>query len=522
MPDIDFDEVVGGLHPLEIRLLKTLDGHETGLEAAIAGDAGLSPAQFRRAAEWLLTKGLIDLVKDSREEVVQVTEMGERFRGSGIPEDRIAAELQQRGAIAMADFNKLEGLGPEETFPAIGTLKKRGILAVDKGVASLIDGADLATVGEASKILDRVCKGERILLSSLDAAQTESVKAQVHKRMRAKGIFWIEEEVTRVFGLSADAPAVIAEVEKRGLTGEEVSKLTPEMLIDGSWKGKSFRRYNIELAPPRTVAAKRHPYREFLDYVKYKLTSMGFEEMQGPLVESEFWNMDALFMPQFHSARDIHDAYFVEKPTHAVAVGEGFLDKVAASHENGGTSGSRGWSYDFDRERTRRLVLRTQGTSLSARTLASKPRIPGKYFAMARCFRYDTVDATHGCDFIQCEGIALGSEINFRTLLGLLKLFAHEVAKADELIFAPAYFPFTEPSVEAHIKHPKLGWMEMGGAGLFRPEVTAPFGIDVPVIAWGLGLDRMAMMALGLNDIRELFSRDLDSLRTQRIDMELE
>jgi len=521
MPDIDLDEVVGGLHPLEIRLLKTLDGHETGLEAAVAEGAELSPAQFRRAAEWLLTKGLIELTDDSREEVVQVTELGEGFRGLGVPEDRVAAALQERGAIPMADFAKLEGLG-REAAPAVGTLKKRGIVEVDKGVARLIDGADLSTVGEASKVLDRVCDGEMVLISSLDEAQAESVRAQVHKRMRAKGIFWIEEEVTRTFGLTGSAPAVIAEIEKRGLSGEEVSKLTPEMLIDGSWKGKSFRRYNIELAPPRMVAAKRHPYREFLDYVKYKLTSMGFEEMEGPLVESEFWNMDALFMPQFHSARDIHDAYFVKDPTHAAHVGDGYLDKVAASHENGGDCGSRGWSYDFDRERTRRLVLRTQGTALSARTLASNPRIPGKYFAMARCFRYDTVDATHGCDFIQCEGIALGSEINFRMLLGLLKLFAHEVAKADELIFAPAYFPFTEPSVEAHIKHPKLGWMEMGGAGLFRPEVTAPFGIDVPVIAWGLGLDRMAMMALGLNDIRELFSRDLDSLRTQRIDMELE
>ncbi len=521
MPGFDLDEVVGGLHPLEIRLLKALEGHATGLEAELAGEAELSAAQFRRAAEWLLTKGLIDLKSESCEEVVGVTELGERYRESGIPEDRIALELKEKGAIPMAAFNKLEGLTAEETFPAIGALKKKGILAVEKGVARFAADADLSAVGEASKILARVCAGERVLLSVLSDGQVAGVKAQVHKRMRAKGLFWIEEEVTRVFAFAGDTEAVLAEVKRRGLTGEEVSKLTPDMLIDGSWKGKSFRRYNIELAPPRAVAAKKHPYREFLDYVKYKLTSMGFEEMQGPLVESEFWNMDALFMPQFHAARDIHDAYFVQEPTHAKEVGGDFLDKVAASHENGGVSGSRGWRYSFDAERTKRLVLRSQGTSISARTLASIPKIPGKYFAMARCFRYDTVDATHGCDFMQVEGIALGNEINFKTLLGLLKLFANEVAKAEEVIFAPAYFPFTEPSVEAHIKHPKLGWIEMGGAGLFRPEVTAPFGIDVPVLAWGLGLDRMAMMALGLDDIRDLFSRDLDLIRSQRIDMEL-
>jgi len=198
------------------------------------------------------------------------------------------------------------------------------------------------------------------------------------------------------------------------------------------------------------------------------------------------------------------------------------VERVARMHEDGSGIASRGWGYAFDRERTRRLVLRSQTTALSARTLASGPRIPGKYFGMARCFRYDTVDATHGCDFTQVEGIVLGDELDFKTLLGILKLFAIEVAKADQVVFAPGYFPFTEPSVEAHVKHPDLGWIEMGGAGIFRPEVTAPFGVDVPVLAWGLGLDRMAMVALGIKDIRDLFSRDLDRIRGQRIDMEMD
>jgi phenylalanyl-tRNA synthetase alpha chain len=73
--------------------------------------------------------------------------------------------------------------------------------------------------------------------------------------------------------------------------------------------------------------------------------------------------------------------------------------------------------------------------------------------------------------------------------------------------------------VELHVKHPELGWMELGGAGLFRPEVTLPLGVTVPVIAWGLGLDRMAMIALGIQDIRDLFSRDLDFVRTKKIQL---
>jgi phenylalanyl-tRNA synthetase alpha chain len=189
---------------------------------------------------------------------------------------------------------------------------------------------------------------------------------------------------------------------------------------------------------------------------------------------------------------------------------------VTAAHENGGATGSTGWRYAFDGERAKRLVLRSQGTAVSARTLAAAPAVPGKYFSIARCFRYDQVDATHATDFFQVEGIVLGEDINFRTLLGLLNLFAREVAQAKEVKFLPAYFPFTEPSVEMHVRHPRLGWMELGGAGLFRREVTLPLGVTVPVIAWGLGLDRMAMVALGIHDIRELFTDSLELIRTTR------
>ena len=188
MTSFNLDEIVGGLHPLEVRLLRALSGHATGVEAEVAQAGELTAAQFRRAAEWLLTKGLAVVARESRDEVICVTEMGEGYRESGIPEDRIAAELQARGEIPMADFNKLEGLTAEQTFPAIGALKKKGILDVDKGVARLNDKADLGAVGKASEVLKRVCGGERVLLADLDDVQKACVRAQVHKRMRAKGI----------------------------------------------------------------------------------------------------------------------------------------------------------------------------------------------------------------------------------------------------------------------------------------------------------------------------------------------
>ncbi len=143
--------------------------------------------------------------------------------------------------------------------------------------------------------------------------------------------------------------------------------------------------------------------------------------------------------------------------------------------------------------------------------------MPGKYFGVVRCFRYDKVDATHLADFYQTEGIVLGEEVNLRTLLGLLKMFAEEVAMAKEVKYVPGFFPFTEPSVEVHIKHPSLGWFELGGSGIFRPEVTEPLGIKVPVLAWGLGIDRMALTSMGLHDIRDLFTNSIEDVRSRRI-----
>jgi phenylalanyl-tRNA synthetase alpha chain len=195
------------------------------------------------------------------------------------------------------------------------------------------------------------------------------------------------------------------------------------------------------------------------------------------------------------------------------------LKNVKDTHENGWTTGSSGWGGKFNLKESRRLALRSQGTSISARKLIDpKLEIPGKYFSVARVYRPDVVDRTHLTEFNQLEGIILGSDLTFRNLLGTLETFAREVAGAQKISFRPDYFPFTEPSVELSAYKEGSGWIELGGAGMFRPEVTKPLGVEVPVIAWGLGVDRMFMMHNSITDIRQLFSQDLNWLREQRLE----
>ena len=502
------DELMATLHPLEAKVLRALAAAaEPVSEERLPEQAGITDAQARMACEWLLAKAALGISAERTIAFVGLDDSGRGYAsGAGIPELQIRRRLEQ-GPAAMAELGD-----PKELSAAVGTLRKAGLIEVHQGRFALVPNRDWSAIERDQALISQLAERERWLESDLGGAAWLRAQELAGKAGRAALGLRRGEQRRRSYALTELG---------RELAGaavnlvEEISQLTPKMLRDGGWRGQRFRAYNLQIPPPRRQGGRRHPYREFLDTVKRKLLSFGFEEMRGPIVESEFWNNDALYMPQFHPARAIHDVYFVEGFPRCRELPEPAASNVAAAHESGGDTGSIGWRYRFARDATRRLILRSQGTALSVRQLALKPRIPGKYFAIARCLRYDQVDATHAPDFFQIEGIVLGEEINLRHLLGLLQLFGLEIARAKQMRFNPGYFPFTEPSVEAHMLHPdpKIGWVELGGAGIFRPEVTRPFGIEVPVIAWGLGLDRMAMVALGIGDIRDLFSQDLDFIR---------
>ena len=232
-------------------------------------------------------------------------------------------------------------------------------------------------------LLNQIHEGSRPLDSFSDDHQA-LLRQYAVKRGNTQEPFRIDDHTERAYALTLEGRNLLPNLREDA--AQEISQLTPELLKDGSWRNCSFRKYSIHLRPPRLAVGRRHAYREFLDTVKTKLTSMGFQEMRGELVETEFWDMDALFMPQFHPARAIHDVYFVKEPTHAKRIPEPFLSQVAEAHKNGGTTGSKGWQYSYDPERAKRLVLRSQGTAVSARTLATNPPIPVSFFPLPDAF----------------------------------------------------------------------------------------------------------------------------------------
>jgi len=282
----------------------------------------------------------------------------------------------------------------------------------------------------------------------------------------------------------------------------------------------SKREFNIEEEVPELLIGKKQPYIQFLQLIRRKLTELGFKEMYAPLIVQEFYNFDVLFQPQNHPARSWSDTYQLLRPKEGLLPDKKKVEAIKAAHETGGISASSGWQYSWLESIAKRLMPTAHGTAHSARQLVKGVELPGKYFAIARCFRPDVMDATHLIEFNQTEGFIVDESLNFRHLLGMLKQFAIEIAGAKKVKFYPDYYPFTEPSVQLSAKHEKIGWIELGGAGMFRPEMLENLGIKGQAIAWGLGVDRLAMFKLGIKDIRSLFSQDLEWLRNTALVME--
>ena len=509
--DID----VKNFHPLEVKLLRHVSGTEDITAERIVKELDYKVGQCNQAFSWLSAKGCLE--ETGRKTVVtyELTELGKAQAEEGTPAQRIFDLLKSSDPLTLPEIAEKLGLEKSDIGSAYGSLSKAGTCAMNAENKAYIKNDQLpADVTETAELLKKGLTGPIDEASMSD--REKDLMGRISKKRGAAGSPYkmSESEIVtyRMTKLGEEAKDALL---KANITGEEIGVLTPQIIASGSWKAASFRPYGLDAPVQRLIPGRHNPYANYIQWVKDKLTSLGFEEFDGPLVENEFWNGDALFMPQFHSARDIHDVYYVKEPRHCKAIEEPWLSNVANTHENGGNTGSRGWQYKFDHEFTRRQILRSQGTVLSAHQL-TKAKVPGKYFGIVRCFRFDEVDAKHGADFYQTEGIVIGKEANLKDLLGLLKMFAVEVAGATDFKYVPGYFPFTEPSIEIHIKHPVLGWFEMGGSGIFRPEVTKSLGIDEPVLAWGLGIDRMAMMHLGINDIRDLFSPNIDSVRTRR------
>ena len=470
------------LSPIEVKLINALEkGRLYSIEEA-SRVSRLSKDAVLKAAYLLQEKGYVKIHEKTWKEF-ELTDEGLKYLAEGLPEEKLYEEIKK----GFEDLSELEKrLGKEELKIGLGWLRKKGAVKIEGGKIKLIGKPEFM---------------EREVLNTIYENRTAEVDKKILRDLIRRKLVR-EEEMKEILIEVVSKP----EVEVK----EKVADLTPELLISGEWKGKEFLEYDVRIPAKEVFTAKVHPYERIIRECRKIFLEMGFTEIKGHFVQSAFWNFDALFQPQDHPAREMQDTFYLDR---YAEVDEELAKKVKETHENGWITGSTGWGGRWDINKARQLVLRTHTTAITIHYLAMNPDPPVKAFCIDRVYRREAIDATHLPEFDQLEGVVLDENVGFKDLLGLLKEFFLKMGFED-VRFRPGYFPYTEPSVEPEVYVEGLGWIELGGAGIFRKEVTEPLGIKGKVLAWGLGIGRLAMLRLGMKDLRMLYNPDLGWLRS--------
>jgi phenylalanyl-tRNA synthetase alpha chain len=503
--------LVESLSPMERAVLPKLSRDFLDVDEVASG-AGLDKTTALRAVGFLKNKGLVE-TEISEENVVVLGILGLNYFKKELPERALLNRLAEKKVIPIGEIGNVCGLNDNEAKIALGTLKRKALVEIRQGKVVLGASPKELTAKMPEELfmeklpmaLDDVVDLDKLAFAGLKGRK-DIVDVEERKIIRIR--------LTKLGG----------KISEMNLGENLLEALTPKMLKQNGWKGKKFRRYDLSSPVPRVYGGKRHFTNQATDYAKSIWLEMGFKEMSGDNVETGFWVFDSLFTAQDHPVREMQDTFYLKDVEGKLLEGDAkkmnpVLASVKKAHE-GGVDGSKGWQYGWDEEDAKRVLLRTHTTALSARKLmeiGKSGEFPAKYFALGKCFRNETVDWSHGFEFNQTEGIVIDEDANFRQLLGYLKQFFAKMGY-DKIRIRPGYFAYTEPSLEIDVWHPVSNkWLELGGAGMFRPEVTIPmFGRHIPVLAWGPGFDRIIMEFFKITDLRDMYKNDLNKLREMK------
>jgi phenylalanyl-tRNA synthetase alpha chain len=484
----------------DLKVLKAISVGDSDPQS-IAKRLDMKVEAVRASADLLGEQGHVQVIK-SVEEIFALTEEGKKYAQEGLPERNLIQSLGSGKPMS------------EMKDPAIkiglGWLRKKGWATIEAG---LIKPTGVAPRGKDEEILETLQSGPK-RAAELDEKGLAALKS--------RGLVASSKSKEWQFEITPEGRR--AALEMRAAAVETITTITSGMIKSGEWEGSHLsynghlytaRPYDVTLAADKIYPGKKHPYQRLIDNMREIMLEMGFVEIKGQIVQSSFWNFDALFQPQDHPAREMQDTFYLDSQAEIPD-----FARVKEMHECGGSVGSTGWGGCWKPEVARQEVLRTHTTGVTIKYLADHPLPPVKAFGIDRVYRREAIDTTHTPEFEQLEGIVMDENVTFCHLLGILKEFYAKMG-FEEVRFRPGYFPYTEPSVEPEVFIDGLGWVELGGAGVFRKEVTAPFGIEHPVLAWGLGVSRVAMLKLGLKDLRLLYQSDIEWLRRTPVSIKL-
>ncbi len=524
-------DVVQKLSLQERKVLLALRGQRSGSpEQLLASSLFRDAVEVMNGASWLNAKGFVEI----KEHLHRSYSLARPSAAHPLPERRALEALARGGpSMPMEALGEASGLSGGDLTVALGWLRRKGWAVILRGeVTNVIQVTEagrraVERPGPDEAILARLAAEGEVAGEELDPAAVAQLKGRqdfIREREQVRREILLSPEGGQVqealvgflvekAGATAEDDATFVEALRRMEIGE-VAEVTPELLQSGRWREVTFRPYDVKAFAPAAVGGKAHPVSHYIEKMRLIFVEMGFTEIRGDYIEPAFWTFDALFQPQDHPARAEEDTLYLEGHSEEGFPEEEVVRRVAAAHEDGGGTGSKGWGYRWSRREATRRILRTHTTGVTIRYLKEHPDPPVKAFCIGRVFRRDAIDWNHLPQFTQVEGVVMEEGANLAMLIGVLTEFYRKMG-FEQVRFRPGYFPYTEPSLEVEVYFNGT-WMELGGSGIFRPEVTQPLGIKAPVLAWGLGLERLIMAVEGIEDVRKLVWNDLDWLRGSR------
>jgi phenylalanyl-tRNA synthetase alpha chain len=448
---------------------------------------GISEDAIRWAIEELAEEGAVKIERENLE-YVELTQEGKDYLKI-FPEETLMYELGKKGSISVSDIKNQIGLI---------WAKKNNWIKIENGKILISEEGARYLANKSYKLRDA--------LNSLanNGSCDSSAKSMLIKRGLA-----ITKEKSMVKSITITEKGM-----SMNLASNEISILTRELLKSGKWRTSRFKPYDINASTEPNYAARLHPLHEFIDSIRKIWLNMGFTEVSGPIIESAFWNFDALFAQQDHPSREMQDTFFLSNPKLISIEDLEALDKVKKMH-------TKAWKEKWSKEVAEQAVLRTQTTSVSAhymRKFASvmNASYPAKLFSVGRVFRNESIDYKHLAELHQVDGIIIGDRLSIANLKDTLKRF-YEQAGFPEVRFRPSYFPFVEPGMEVYYYDEHFGDnIELCGAGIIRKEITKAMGLDKMVLAWGGGIERLLMRHLSIENITDLYSNDIGWLRRRK------
>ncbi|MCV0373331.1 MAG: phenylalanine--tRNA ligase subunit alpha [Nitrosarchaeum sp.] len=452
-------------HDIEKKIITSLQSNPRQTMERLEETTGLSSDQVRRGVEWLRLKDLAS-VAESTTHMYSLGKNGLEAFEKGLPERRLI-DLLKDGPKKLQDLQK--DLGP--IFgPAMGLARRNNwIESVDDQITLKASPAELP--GEIT--LKKIGTG-KMSKAKLDESDLNSLLKRPD--------FVVEDAIkSKEVSLSDDAKTIV--------------------LSD------TAGAIDVEAKVPQVYVARTHPLKDTIDEIREIFVTLGFSEIIGSMTQPSFWNFDALFTPQDHPARELQDTFYLDSISAKKIGTPEQIKKVSASHK-------QGWRYLWDINEARKMVLRTHTTCVTIKHLAETKPDEARVFSVGRVFRNEKVSYKHLVEFNQIEGVVVGKNATLRDLMGIQKEFYKRMG-ITKIKFWPTFFPYTEPSLQTMVYNDRLGkWVELFGMGIFRPEVTKPLGINRPVLAWGGGIERIAMLKYGLDDVREFYNNDLNWLRS--------